>query len=188
MGAQGPPWGGRIDDLVAAAYKVPAAAVRWRDPTRRPPIARAADLTEILKEVMAAAGHQSIELHQLVVVIMLRFPATLDPQSRTIDADSDAIPASEPTPELELDAQREASELATAAASAGAHDGAGPRRHSGAGRADPSVRRPVAAVTRVSWREPAWFVRPALRLRFVAELGGTGVPVPGHQPTPGRAP
>jgi hypothetical protein len=32
-------------------------------------------------------------------------------------------------------------------------------------------------VTRVSWREPAWFARPALRLRFVAELAGTDVPV-----------
>jgi hypothetical protein len=30
---------------------------------------------------------------------------------------------------------------------------------------------------KVAWREPAWFTRPALRLRFVAELRATGVPV-----------
>lgn len=29
----------------------------------------------------------------------------------------------------------------------------------------------------VAWREPAWFTRPALRLRFVADLRATGVTV-----------
>lgn len=114
-GDNGPPWGGRIEDLVAAAYQVPARAVRWSDPTRRPPIAHAADLTAILKGVLAAADHQSIDLHQLTVVIMLRFPATLDPVARSIDPADDVLPAPEPTPEMELAAQVEASEVASAA-------------------------------------------------------------------------
>jgi hypothetical protein len=115
-GTAGPPWGGRIEDLVAAAYKVPARAVRWSDPTRRPPIAHAADLTAILREVMTAAGHQSLDLHQLVVVIVQRFPATMDPESRTIDADNDAISSAGPTPDLALEARQGASERASIAA------------------------------------------------------------------------
>jgi hypothetical protein len=34
VGTADAPWGGRIEDLVAAAYRVPARAVRWSDPTR----------------------------------------------------------------------------------------------------------------------------------------------------------
>ncbi|MGH3947580.1 MAG: hypothetical protein ACRDSE_00415 [Pseudonocardiaceae bacterium] len=116
VGTTGLPWGGRIEDLVAAAYRVPARAVRWSDPTRRPPIAYTADLTAVLREVMTAAGYQSLDLHQLVVVIVQRFPATMDPESRTIDADSDAISATEPTPDLAWEAQQEASERASIAA------------------------------------------------------------------------
>lgn len=29
----------------------------------------------------------------------------------------------------------------------------------------------------VPWREPAWYTRPALHLRFIAEIAGTGVSV-----------
>jgi hypothetical protein len=116
VGTDSPPWGGRIEELVAAAYKVPARAVRWSDPTRRPPIAHAADLTAVLREVMTATGNQSIDLHQLVVVIVLRFPATMDPESRTIDADSDAISSAEPTPDLALEARQGASERVSIAA------------------------------------------------------------------------
>ncbi|MEN3539352.1 hypothetical protein AAH991_29870 [Microbispora sp. ZYX-F-249] len=114
--SDGPPWGGRMEDLVAAAYKVPARAVRWSDPTRRPPIACATDLTAILREVMTAAGHQSLDLQQLVMVITQRFPATMDPESRTIDADKDAITATEPTPDLAWEAHQVASERASIAA------------------------------------------------------------------------
>jgi len=116
VGTASVPWGGRIEDLVAAAYRVPARAVRWSDPVRRPPIAHADDLTAILRGVMTAAGHQSLDLHQLVVVIIQRFPATMDPESRTIDADGDAVAAAEPTPDLALEAQQEESEVASAAA------------------------------------------------------------------------
>ncbi|HZN74184.1 MAG TPA: hypothetical protein VFC00_21150 [Micromonosporaceae bacterium] len=116
VGTADTPWGGRIEDLVAAAHRIPARAVRWSDPTRRPPIAHPGDLTAILREVMAAAGHQSLDLHQLVVVIIQRFPATMDPESRTIDADAEAVAAAEPTPDLALESRREESEVASAAA------------------------------------------------------------------------
>jgi len=109
------PWGGRIDDLVAAAHKVPATAVRWSDPTRRPPITTAADLTAILREVMTAAGHQSLDLQQLTFVIMHRFPATLDPESRSVDPADDVLAAQDATPDVELLAQVEASGVASAA-------------------------------------------------------------------------
>jgi hypothetical protein len=116
VGTADVPWGGRIEDLVAAAYRVPARAVRWSDPTRRPPIAHADDLTVIVQEVMIAADHQSLDLHQLVVVIIQRFPATMDPESRTIDADADSVAAAEPIPDLALEAQEEESEARNAAA------------------------------------------------------------------------
>jgi hypothetical protein len=109
------PWGGRIDDLVAAAHKVPATAIRWSDPTRRPPIATAADLTAILREVMIAADRESLDLQQLTFVIMHRFPATLDPESRSVDPADDVLAALDATPDVELLAQVEASDMAAAA-------------------------------------------------------------------------
>ncbi|MEU4676125.1 hypothetical protein [Micromonospora sp. NPDC023737] len=113
----GPPWGGRIEDLVAAAYRVPARAVRWSDPTRRPPIANAADLTAVLREVLEAAGGKSVELHQLVAVIVQRFPATLDPESRAIDEERHPVQATELPPDLAWEVQLEASEQIDLAAS-----------------------------------------------------------------------
>lgn len=114
-GTLGSPWGGRIDDLVAAAQKIPAAAVRWSDPTRRPPIAAAADLTTILRAIMTAADLQSLDLQQLTFVIMRRFPATLDPESRSVDPADDELAGREPTPEVKLLAKVEASGVASAA-------------------------------------------------------------------------
>ncbi|MFE9693680.1 hypothetical protein [Micromonospora sp. NPDC005806] len=37
-------------------------------------------------------------------------------------------------------------------------------------------------MNRRPWREPAWFARPAPRLRFAAELAATGVPVRAVRP------
>jgi DNA-directed RNA polymerase specialized sigma24 family protein len=89
VGSAGEPWGGRLEDLVAAAQIVRVAAVRWTDLSRRPPIASAGDLKAVLRAVLEAADGQSLEIQQLVDVIMRRFPAALDPQSHSLDMEFD---------------------------------------------------------------------------------------------------
>lgn len=99
VGANGPPWGGRLEDLVAAAYGVPARAVRWDSETRRPPIAARPDLVAIVKAIVSAARYESLELRQIVAVIVRRFPETLDPQTRSVDQSDEQLASAEATPE-----------------------------------------------------------------------------------------
>lgn len=115
VGSTGAPWGGRLEDLVAAAWTVRAAAVRWTDPNRRPPIASVGDLTAVLQAVMVAAGGQSLEVQQLVEVIMRRFPATLDPQWRSLEVDFD-LPGSQLPPEEAWQTEQDAVTRGTVAA------------------------------------------------------------------------
>jgi hypothetical protein len=115
VGTAGAPWGGRLEDLVAAAYGVAARAVRWSSETRRAPIAPRPDLVAVLKAITQAAGYQSLELLQFVAVIMRRFPATLDPEAGSMDLGDDELASTDPTPEtIVVDRDEEV----TAAASA----------------------------------------------------------------------
>ncbi len=115
-GTDGPPWGGRLDDLVAAAYTVPARAIRWVSEERRPPIAAREDLISILQTIAEAADFQSLDLHQLVAVIVRRFPATLDPEARSIDGDAQDVAWDGPAPEDLLVEREEGISAAGAAA------------------------------------------------------------------------
>lgn len=114
-GSAGAPWGGLVEDLINAARTVPAAAVRWTDPNRRPPIASAADLTAVLHAVMLAAHQQSVEEQQLVAVIVGRFPATLDPEFCAFDAKAD-LPSAGLSAEQLVQAALDAETLTAAAA------------------------------------------------------------------------
>ncbi|MET7423616.1 hypothetical protein [Dactylosporangium sp. NPDC005555] len=114
-GTVGSPWGGRLDDLVAAAYTVRVRAVRWSSETRRPPIAYTPDLITVVEAVMSAAGFASLELQQLVAVIVRRFPATLDAEPRTIDETHEFVPADAPTPETVFEERDDARAAASAA-------------------------------------------------------------------------
>jgi hypothetical protein len=76
-GTTGPPWGGSLQELVRAAYAVPAGWVRWSSSRRRRPISDRASLVAILQAVLGAAGG-SLETAQLVGVFVLRFPATVE--------------------------------------------------------------------------------------------------------------
>ncbi|MEV6303899.1 hypothetical protein AB0M02_31155 [Actinoplanes sp. NPDC051861] len=100
-GTHQPPWAGSLEELVTAAWTVRAAAVRWTSDTRRAPIARATDLSAVLRVVMATAAG-SVSEQQLVEVIVRRFPATLSTPTSppgALDeaaaqvADSDPLPA-----------------------------------------------------------------------------------------------
>jgi hypothetical protein len=114
--AESTPWDGRLEDLVAAARSVPAKAIRWSDQERRPPITAAADLTAVFYAVMTAAGHQSLEEQALVEVIVRRFPATLDPESRVLDQDRDELAAASAGSDVAWQVELDASEHADAAA------------------------------------------------------------------------
>ena len=94
-----PPWGGRLEDLVTAAYEVSVKSARWNDATRRPPIAARADLENLLRAILRAAGDQSLDLAEIVAVIIRRFPATLDPVLTSSDEAVHEVPSTDATPE-----------------------------------------------------------------------------------------
>ncbi|NMO54540.1 hypothetical protein HH310_25575 [Actinoplanes sp. TBRC 11911] len=99
-GTQQPPWVGSLDELVTAAWTVRAVAVRWTSDTRRAPIASAANLSAVLRAVMAAAAG-SVSEQQLVEVIVRRFPATLStPVSPpgVLDEATEQVADSQPLP------------------------------------------------------------------------------------------
>jgi hypothetical protein len=113
-----PPWSGSVDDLVAAAWSVRAAAVRWTSDNRRAPIAAAGDLSAVLRAVMAAA-RGSLTEQQLVEVIVRRFPATLCTLASPpgmLDGTAEQVADSRPLPGDVWQARQDASAAAEAAA------------------------------------------------------------------------
>lgn len=79
-----PVYGRELSPLVAAAYAVPGVrAVRWSG-SRRAPLASDKDLTAILSAVLATAGG-SLEVAQLVAVLVRRFPAAVEPADARLD-------------------------------------------------------------------------------------------------------
>src|SRR6266540_7464035 len=77
-GTSAAPWGGRFEDLVAAANGVPGIRlVRWSSSTRRNPIAERQSLLDIVHAVLAAADG-CLDLRQLVAVFTRRFPTAVE--------------------------------------------------------------------------------------------------------------
>ncbi|WP_250003591.1 hypothetical protein [Actinoplanes sp. M2I2] len=116
-GTQQPPWGGSLDELVAAAWTVRAAAVRWTSDSRRAPIAAAGDLSAVLRAVMVAAAG-SVSEQQLVEVVVRRFPATLSTPASppgVLDEASEQVADSRPLPADVWQARQDASAAAEGA-------------------------------------------------------------------------
>jgi len=103
-GTSAAPWGGRFEDLVAAANGVPGIRlVRWSSSTRRNPIAERQSLLDIVHAVLAAADG-CLDLRQLVAVFTRRFPTAVEwgdaPMSQKVEAAASA-PA-EDLPEVQV--------------------------------------------------------------------------------------
>ncbi|GAA4023992.1 hypothetical protein GCM10022247_55520 [Allokutzneria multivorans] len=117
-GSGGAPWGGKFEHLVEAARGVPNVKIpKWSSETRRAPVADSASIAAVAKAVLAAAGG-SLELGQLVVVFLARFPVVLDPVVISLDEDA-GTPVDlgdELTPEEQVVAAEQELEAAVVAA------------------------------------------------------------------------
>src|SRR6266498_1249909 len=103
-GTSAAPWGGRFEDLVAAANGVPGIRLdRKSSSTRRNPIAERQSLLDIVHAVLAAADG-CLDLRQLVAVFTRRFPTAVEwgdaPMSQKVEAAASA-PA-EDLPEVQV--------------------------------------------------------------------------------------
>lgn len=73
-----PPWAGSTEDLVDAARAVPNVKIpKWSSTTRRGPVADRRSIVAVAAAVLNAAGG-SLEVAQLVAVLVARFPVVLD--------------------------------------------------------------------------------------------------------------
>jgi hypothetical protein len=111
------PWGGSIDSLVAAAWRVLDVRVpKWSAEHRRPPLATANSLVNIVRAVLEEAGG-SLETWQLTAVFLRRFAAVLDPREVSLASVAEPIRVGETTSGIEDDLiAREAESDATCAA------------------------------------------------------------------------
>lgn len=93
------PWGGNIDDLVAASWEAPGiTAVRWKNAVRRGPVAARGTLERFMQAVLAEAGG-AVRLAELARVAEQRF--NVGPLAEVELGDSDA-PVQDPAPDDEV--------------------------------------------------------------------------------------
>jgi hypothetical protein len=97
-GTDGGPFDGDENELIRAAHSVPNVRIRqWGSSSRRPVVARSS-VVAVCRAVLTAANG-SLEIGQLVHVLLARFPVVLDSVTMPLtDVDGDRADA-EPTPE-----------------------------------------------------------------------------------------
>lgn len=78
-GTTGGPFGGDHGELIRAAGSVRRVRIQpWRSTSRRAPLANRASVVAVCRAVLSAANG-SLELGELVHVLLIRFPVVLDP-------------------------------------------------------------------------------------------------------------